>query len=166
MSFITLVLVPLLVMALVVVAVAALKPRAGAIPLGDDPPGVRSYASFSDGGEVPAGDPAAAGQPWACALVERLGGEASPEDYGWIVATEQEGERFVVRVGLVGDEPERWLAMIDRARGPLRDQPQLRALLTRVDGALREAGAQKLAWHRREAWVKGERAGAGAPLDG
>jgi hypothetical protein len=166
MSIITLVLVPLLVMALVVVAVAALRPRSGAIPLGDDPAGVRSYVSFTDGDEPPSGEPAEAGEPWALALAERLGGQPSMEDYGWIVAVEQGGERFVVRVGLVGDQPERWLAMVDRAHGALRDQPALRALLGRVDAALREAGALAIAWHRREAWIRGERAGTPGPIDG
>lgn len=161
MSFVWLVVVPLAAVAILVVAIAALRGR----PSGEDPPGLRSYAAFSDDRARPDGDPAEAGEEWAQALARALGGSAAPEDYGWIVECAEVGERFVLRVGLIEDPEERWLVMVDAARGPIADRSELRALLLRTDGALREAGARGLAWHRRERWLQGERAGAESPID-
>lgn len=179
--------VPVLIVGVMIVLIVAWRLRAEGLTA--DPPGMRTYATFARGpapedtehaedavgaaedgaaeDETPSA-PAARGADEIAHLGHGLAARgvetALPyaEDYGHALEVTLDGERFRLRLGYVGDEPDEYLLMIEPLLGVTawrdgRYQGQaLAALLGRVDQSLRELdGLRDLRWHRREDWAQG-----------
>lgn len=124
-------------------------------------------------------EPAARGAEEIGAIAQGLAarGLGSPmpfaEDYGHAVDLTLDGERFRLRLGWVGDEPEQFLLMIEPLLGIAAWREgryhgrALGRLLGEVDAVLREQDdLRALRWHRREDWSEGRYdAWADGPID-
>lgn len=80
---------------------------------------------------------------------------------------------FEVRIGYVGDQPQQWLITIDSTLGfwkklrGQRDDPELSALATAIDHALRDSTApcSSIRWYSLDQWDEGAAVWSSHPLD-